>query len=67
LFRFAPHGWLIHRVWDDYANFPETWMFWTAFTGMLVMNVLNVVLFGMILWGDKDVLRAMRASATKSD
>lgn len=67
LFRFVPHAYLIHRVWDDYAHFPETWMFWTAFTGMLVMNVLNVVLFRMILMGDKALLTARAAPAKKAE
>lgn len=34
-------------------------MFYMAMFGMVAMNVLNFVLNGMIVWGDRDVLSAV--------
>eukprot|EP01134_Creolimax_fragrantissima_P008281 CFRG8281T1 len=56
--RFIPHGLLLYSVVKDYDNFSEhRWVWYIAFMGMVVMNVMNIFLFRNICVADQTILK----------
>eukprot|EP00048_Salpingoeca_helianthica_P018110 m.240755 g.240755 ORF g.240755 m.240755 type:complete len:241 (-) comp23628_c0_seq1:32-754(-) len=44
VFRFAPHFWIQYKLVEDYNKFSNGLHFGIAFSGMIAINILNVML-----------------------
>lgn len=56
--RVFPHLWLLSNIYSDgvAGRFPEKWMFYLAFSGMLIINFLNFVLLKGLLLAEQGLI-----------
>lgn len=54
--RVVPHLWLLSAIYKDRSRFVEPWHFYLAFSGLLIINVLNFILLRSILYADRKLI-----------